>query len=170
MPHELPQLPYDHDALEPTIDGQTMRIHHGKHHQAYVNNLNAALEKHPELQSKSVEDLIRGLRWSMELAHVGDRFVVLPVSFDRLALAKVQRAVAYGGEQVRAYRAVYVPALTARPQVGEQILNELLGQRILADVARGEVAERRVVGSKHRFECALVSGAHACDERVRAIR
>jgi Fe-Mn family superoxide dismutase len=44
MPHELPPLPYDHDALEPTIDEQTMRIHHGKHHQAYVDNLNKALE------------------------------------------------------------------------------------------------------------------------------
>jgi len=44
VPHELPQLPYDHAALEPTIDEQTMRIHHGKHHQAYVDNLNKALE------------------------------------------------------------------------------------------------------------------------------
>ena len=44
MPHELPALPYDYDALEPTIDEQTMRIHHGKHHQAYVDNLNKALE------------------------------------------------------------------------------------------------------------------------------
>jgi Fe-Mn family superoxide dismutase len=44
MPHELPPLPYDYDALEPTIDEQTMRIHHGKHHQAYVDNLNKALE------------------------------------------------------------------------------------------------------------------------------
>ena len=47
------------DALEPHIDKQTMEIHHGKHHNAYVTNLNAALEKHPELQSKSVEDLLR---------------------------------------------------------------------------------------------------------------
>jgi Fe-Mn family superoxide dismutase len=61
MAHSLPPLPYPHDALEPHIDKQTMEIHHGKHHAAYVNNLNAALEKHPELQSKSVEDLIRGL-------------------------------------------------------------------------------------------------------------
>jgi Fe-Mn family superoxide dismutase len=44
MPYELPQLPYDYDALEPTIDEQTMRIHHGKHHQAYVDNVNKALE------------------------------------------------------------------------------------------------------------------------------
>ena len=44
MPFELPPLPYDHDALEPTIDAKTMEIHHGKHHQAYVTNLNAALE------------------------------------------------------------------------------------------------------------------------------
>ena len=61
MAHSLPPLPYPPDALEPHIDKQTMEIHHGKHHAAYVNNLNAALEKHPELQSKSVEDLIRGL-------------------------------------------------------------------------------------------------------------
>ncbi len=44
MPYELPSLPYAHDALEPTIDAQTMQIHHGKHHQAYVDNLNKALE------------------------------------------------------------------------------------------------------------------------------
>ena len=61
MAHQLPALPYDVAALEPHIDAQTMQIPHGKHHQAYVNNLNAALEKHPELQSKSAEDLIRHL-------------------------------------------------------------------------------------------------------------
>jgi Fe-Mn family superoxide dismutase len=61
MAHTLPPLPYASDALEPHIDKQTMEIHHGKHHQAYINNLNAALDKHPELQAKSVEDLIRNL-------------------------------------------------------------------------------------------------------------
>ena len=61
MPHSLPPLPYDFAALEPHIDTQTMQIHHGKHHAAYVNNLNAALEKYPALASKSVEDLIAGL-------------------------------------------------------------------------------------------------------------
>jgi Fe-Mn family superoxide dismutase len=61
MAHELPKLPYDFAALEPNIDAQTMQIHHGKHHQAYVTNLNAALEKHPDLQSKSIEDLCRGI-------------------------------------------------------------------------------------------------------------
>jgi Fe-Mn family superoxide dismutase len=61
MAHELPSLPYDFAALEPHIDAQTMQIHHGKHHAAYVNNLNAALEKHPTLQGKSAEDLIRNL-------------------------------------------------------------------------------------------------------------
>jgi Fe-Mn family superoxide dismutase len=61
MAHSLPPLPYSSDALEPHIDKQTMEIHHGKHHNAYVTNLNAALEKHPELQSKSAEDLIRGI-------------------------------------------------------------------------------------------------------------
>ena len=61
MAHEVPPLPYDYDALEPHIDEQTMQIHHDKHHAAYVTNLNAALEKHPELQQKSVEDLISGI-------------------------------------------------------------------------------------------------------------
>jgi Fe-Mn family superoxide dismutase len=61
MPHELPPLPYEFNALEPHIDETTMRIHHGKHHAAYVNNLNAALEKASELQSRSAEDLIRNL-------------------------------------------------------------------------------------------------------------
>jgi len=57
----LPALPYDFAALEPHIDAQTMQIHHGKHHQAYVNNLNAALDKHPELQNKSLDDLLHDL-------------------------------------------------------------------------------------------------------------
>jgi len=61
MAHEVPPLPYDYAALEPHIDEQTMRIHHDKHHAAYVTNLNAALEKYPELQKKSVDDLIRGI-------------------------------------------------------------------------------------------------------------
>jgi superoxide dismutase, Fe-Mn family len=61
MAHKLPPLPYDFSALEPHIDTQTMQIHHGKHHQAYVTNLNAALEKHPNLQGKSAEDLVRDL-------------------------------------------------------------------------------------------------------------
>jgi len=61
MAHSLPPLPYPPDALEPHIDKQTMEIHHGKHHNAYVTNLNAALDKHPELQSKSLEDLLKGL-------------------------------------------------------------------------------------------------------------
>jgi Fe-Mn family superoxide dismutase len=59
MAHTLPPLPYDFAALEPTIDAQTMQIHHDKHHQAYVNNLNAALDKHPELHNKSLEELLR---------------------------------------------------------------------------------------------------------------
>jgi len=59
--HTLPPLPYDFSALEPYIDAQTMQIHHGKHHQAYVNNLNAALDKHPELHRKTLEELLRGL-------------------------------------------------------------------------------------------------------------
>ena len=59
MAYELPPLPYAYNALEPHIDETTMRIHHDKHHGAYVSNLNAALEKHPDLQSKSPEDLLR---------------------------------------------------------------------------------------------------------------
>ena len=61
MAHTLPALPYPTDALEPHIDKMTMEIHHGKHHQAYVTNLNAALDKHAELQSKSVEDLLKSI-------------------------------------------------------------------------------------------------------------
>jgi Fe-Mn family superoxide dismutase len=57
MAFELPPLPYAYDALEPYIDTMTMQIHHDKHHAAYVNNLNAALEKHPELFNKSLEQL-----------------------------------------------------------------------------------------------------------------
>src|SRR5947209_12193325 len=61
MAFEVPPLPYDYSALEPHIDTQTMQLHHDKHHAAYVNNLNAALEQHPDLQSKSAEELIRDL-------------------------------------------------------------------------------------------------------------
>ena len=61
MAHTLPPLPYPANALEPHIDAQTMEIHHGKHHNAYVTNLNAALEKAPELADKSLEDLLRNL-------------------------------------------------------------------------------------------------------------
>src|SRR5262245_15861189 len=61
MAHELPKLPYAFDALEPHIDAKTMEIHHGKHHQAYVNNLNAALDKHPELHQKSLNELLAGI-------------------------------------------------------------------------------------------------------------
>jgi len=59
MAFTLPPLPYDFAALEPHIDAKTMEIHHGKPHQTYVNNLNAALEKAPELAKKSLDDLIR---------------------------------------------------------------------------------------------------------------
>jgi Fe-Mn family superoxide dismutase len=61
MSHTLPPLPYPTNALEPHIDAQTMEIHHDKHHGAYVNNLNAALEKAPELADKSLDDLLRNL-------------------------------------------------------------------------------------------------------------
>jgi Fe-Mn family superoxide dismutase len=58
MAYELPALPYAPDALEPHIDTRTMQIHHGKHHAGYTNNLNAALEKHPELSDKSLEAML----------------------------------------------------------------------------------------------------------------
>ncbi len=61
MAFTLPALPYAFDALEPHIDTTTMQIHHGKHHQTYVNNLNAAIEKAPELANKSLDDLMRGI-------------------------------------------------------------------------------------------------------------
>ncbi|MBV8163038.1 MAG: superoxide dismutase [Candidatus Eremiobacteraeota bacterium] len=61
MAFEVPPLPYPYDALEPHIDKETMTLHHDKHHAAYVTNLNAAIEKHPELASRSAEDLLRDL-------------------------------------------------------------------------------------------------------------
>ena len=61
MSHTLTTLLYAYTALEPHIDEQTMRIHHTKHHQAYVDKLNVALEKHPELQKKNIEDLLKNL-------------------------------------------------------------------------------------------------------------
>ncbi len=61
MKHILPDLEYEYNALEPFIDEQTMKIHHTKHHQTYVDKLNAALEKYPELQKKSTLELIKDL-------------------------------------------------------------------------------------------------------------
>jgi Fe-Mn family superoxide dismutase len=61
LAHEVPPLPYDYSALEPHIDEQTMHLHHDKHHAAYVNNLNGAIEKHPELGKHSAEDLLRNI-------------------------------------------------------------------------------------------------------------
>ncbi len=60
MTHELPKLPYSYDALEPYIDAKTMEIHHTKHHQAYVDKLNAALEKYPDLQGRPIEEILIG--------------------------------------------------------------------------------------------------------------
>lgn len=61
MKHTLPSLPYAYDALEPFIDARTMEIHHTKHHQTYVDKLNAVLDKHPDLAAKSLEDLLMNL-------------------------------------------------------------------------------------------------------------
>ena len=61
MAYELPKLPYAYNALEPHIDAKTMEIHHTKHHQAYINNVNKALEGHPELAAKPIDELMKGL-------------------------------------------------------------------------------------------------------------
>ncbi len=61
MAYELPKLPYSNDALEPHIDAKTMEIHHDKHHQAYITNVNKAIEGKPDLEGKSIEDLIGNL-------------------------------------------------------------------------------------------------------------
>ena len=62
MAHQLPNLPYGFDALEPSIDARTMEIHHGKHHAGYVSKLNAALDGHADLSAKSVEELLAGIQ------------------------------------------------------------------------------------------------------------
>jgi superoxide dismutase, Fe-Mn family len=61
MKHQLPKLQFEYNSLEPFIDAKTMEIHHSKHHQAYVDKLNIALEKNPELQNKKVEELLKNL-------------------------------------------------------------------------------------------------------------
>ena len=73
MAFTLPPLPYDFAALEPHIDAKTMEIHHGKHHQAYVNNLNAAIEKAPELAGKSLDDLMRNVSSAPEAVRAAVR-------------------------------------------------------------------------------------------------
>ncbi|MDF5721431.1 MAG: superoxide dismutase [Rhizonema sp. PD37] len=73
MTFELQPLPYSEDALEPYIDAQTMRIHHDFHHGGYVKNLNTALENYPELQSRSIDDLIRNLNTLPESVRNGVR-------------------------------------------------------------------------------------------------
>ncbi|HET7613427.1 MAG TPA: superoxide dismutase [Gemmatimonadaceae bacterium] len=73
MAFTLPPLPYDFAALEPHIDAKTMEIHHGKHHQTYVNNLNAAIEKAPELAGKSLDDLVRNVNKAPEAVRTAVR-------------------------------------------------------------------------------------------------
>ena len=73
MAFTLPALPYAHDALEPHLDAKTMEIHHTKHHQAYVNNLNAAIEKAPELQGKSLDDLMKSINTVPEAVRMAVR-------------------------------------------------------------------------------------------------
>jgi len=69
-PFTVPPLPYAYDALEPSFDTATMHLHHDKHHQAYVNNLNAAVAAHPELAGKSLEELVVGWSTLPEAARV----------------------------------------------------------------------------------------------------
>ena len=73
MAHTLPALPYDFAALEPHIDAKTMEIHHGKHHQAYVTNLNTALDKAPELKDKPLEELLKNLNKAPEAVRAAVR-------------------------------------------------------------------------------------------------
>lgn len=73
MAHQLPPLPYDYSALEPAISQQTMKVHHDGHHGAYVKNLNDALAKHPNLESKTVEELLRDLNAIPEDIRTGVR-------------------------------------------------------------------------------------------------
>jgi Fe-Mn family superoxide dismutase len=73
MAFTLPPLPYDFAALEPHIDAKTMEIHHGKHHQTYVNNLNAAVEKAPALAGKSLDDLMRNVTTAPEAVRTAIR-------------------------------------------------------------------------------------------------
>ena len=70
MSHNLPELPYAYNALEPYFDAQTMEIHHTKHHQTYVDKLNAALEGHSDLQNKNVEDLLRSRKASEQQSRI----------------------------------------------------------------------------------------------------
>ena len=73
MPFTLPPLPYAANALEPHIDARTMEIHHGKHHQSYVTNLNAAIDKAPELKDKSLDQLLSGLNAAPEAVRTAIR-------------------------------------------------------------------------------------------------
>ena len=105
MAHQLPPLPYDFSALEPHIDAQTMQIHHGKHHQAYVNNLNAALEKAPGVQDKPLEELLADLNAVPD--HLRVSFAVRPddaPDADPLAT----------GKDLAALQAELAPRLTRR--------------------------------------------------------
>ena len=104
MAYELPRpLPYDYAALEPFIDAETMKLHHDKHHQAYINNVNAALEKYPDLAAKSVDDLIRDFNAvPEEIRGVVRRAPGLRLRVDPPArIARTPSGVALGGTHVR---------------------------------------------------------------------
>ena len=105
MAYKLPELPYAYDALEPHIDKETMNIHHTKHHNTYVTNVNAALEGHADLAAKSVEELISysdGPRWPVTsraawpapaVANLGHAPRIAPVVVERQAGVEAGRSV-----------------------------------------------------------------------------
>ena len=76
MTHELPKLSYEYNALEPHMDAQTMQIHYEKHHQAYVDKLNVALEKYPDLQEKSIKDLLTGLGFNPSITGIKSQLTI----------------------------------------------------------------------------------------------
>ena len=114
MAFELPPLPYDYAALEPTIDEATMKLHHDKHHQAYVTNLNGAVEKHPELGKKTPEELIKNFsrqimlleqEVGVSLLDRGGRTVKLTPA-GRVFLAEARRILRLAEESTLAVRRI----------------------------------------------------------------
>ena len=103
MTHEVPKLPYAYNALEPFIDEATMKIHHTKHHQTYIDKLNAALEAYPRLQEKKVEDLLKDLKSIPEIiqkpvrnhggGHFNHSFFWLTLKKDVKLKGDIQKAI-----------------------------------------------------------------------------
>ena len=101
MAFQLPELPYSYDALEPHIDARTMEIHHTKHHQGYTNNLNAALEKHPNLQQKNIEELVKGIN-SLKRQAAADPTPAVPTKEEVLLTVASGRTTVVGVRQTYA--------------------------------------------------------------------